>query len=77
MIFLSPARECSLGEGKVRLDAFEKFLQELPLSRSHTVVSHELFEDHGHSGTVSMSEVHECRLKDIEKMSRQDENSQF
>jgi len=40
-------------------------------------MSRELLEDHGHSGTVSMSEVHECRLKDIEKMSRKDENSQF
>lgn len=39
--------------------------------------SHELLEDHGHSGTVSMSEVHECRLKDIEKMSKQDADVDF
>lgn len=38
--------------------------------------SHELFEDHGHFGTVSMLEAHECRLKDIEKM-KQDADVDF
>jgi hypothetical protein len=35
-------------------------------------MSHELLEDHGNSRIVSISEVHKCRLKDIEKMSKQD-----
>lgn len=38
--------------------------------------SHELFEDHEHSGTASILEAHECRLKDIEKM-KQDADVDF
>lgn len=38
--------------------------------------SHKLFEDHGNFGIVLMLDVHECRLKDIEKM-KQDVDVDF
>ena len=37
--------------------------------------SHELLEDYGQSGTMSMLEVHECN--DTEKMSNQDADVDF
>ncbi|KAL0904989.1 hypothetical protein M5K25_027158 [Dendrobium thyrsiflorum] len=46
-------------KGRVRLDAFEKFLQELPLSRSRTIMLVEFLwkEDSVESGRVHLSEA--------------------